>query len=57
MENPHQPPKPRREAFRVVRTEDGTVIAFDPASGLSVSRVNLDDALAALARLIGGAPP
>jgi len=39
-----------------VRTHDGTVIAFDPASGLSVSGLTVEEALAELARLTAARP-
>ena len=41
-----------RSHVSIVRTEDGTVIAFDPATGLSVSSLTVEEALAELARLI-----
>jgi hypothetical protein len=45
-----------RPRFSIVRTEDGTVIAFDPTSGLSVSSLTVEEALAELARLIAARP-
>jgi len=36
------------------RTEDGTVIAFDPATGLSASGRTVAEATAELRRLISG---
>jgi hypothetical protein len=43
--------------FRFVRTEDGTVIGFDPASGIAVSRLTREAAGKELTRLTGCGPP
>ena len=39
-------------SFRYVRTEDGTVIALDPETGISVSGRTLAEAIAELRRLL-----
>ena len=54
--NPVNTEGARRSRFSLVRTEDGTVIAFDPATGLSVSSLTVEEALAELARLTAGRP-
>lgn len=38
--------------FTFVRTTDGTVIARDPASGITASGATIDEALAELRRLL-----
>lgn len=38
--------------FSVIRTQDGSVIAFDPATGLSASGQTVPEALAELRRLV-----
>jgi hypothetical protein len=54
--NPSSHPRSARPRVSVVRTHDGTVIAFDPASGLSVSGLTVEEALAELARLTAARP-
>ena len=41
-------------AFQTLRTEDGTVIAYDPATGTVASGKTRDDAVAELRRLLAG---
>ncbi|WP_192254255.1 hypothetical protein [Mesorhizobium silamurunense] len=53
---PPSAPAPNSGGISCIRTEDGTVILFDRASGQAVSGLTRAAAEAALLRLLGAAP-